>query len=99
MCAVEMKPTTSCSDATGRISWRSMSSSIDGEDLRGLPLVERKRRLARIMPRVESRLLLLEAIPVADVVSSSWPANVTGKASWPSIGCALFVQYATRTCW
>jgi bifunctional non-homologous end joining protein LigD len=37
--------------------------SIDGEDLRALPLVQRKRRLARIMPRVESRLLLLEAIP------------------------------------
>ena len=31
--------------------------SIDREDLRALPLVERKRRLARIMPRVESRLI------------------------------------------
>ena len=37
--------------------------SIDGEDLRALPLVQRKRRLARIMPWVESRLLLLDAIP------------------------------------
>jgi bifunctional non-homologous end joining protein LigD len=37
--------------------------SIDGEDLRGLPLVQQTRRLARIMPRVESRLLLLDAIP------------------------------------
>ena len=37
--------------------------SIDGEDLRGLPLVQSKRRLARIMPRIESRLLLLDAIP------------------------------------
>ena len=36
--------------------------SIDGEDLRALPL-QRKRRLARIMSRVESRLLLLDAIP------------------------------------
>ena len=35
---------------------------IDGEDLRHLPLIERKRRLARIMPRVESRLMLLEPI-------------------------------------
>ena len=35
---------------------------IDGEDLRHLPLVERKRRLARIMPVVESRLMLLEPI-------------------------------------
>jgi len=37
--------------------------SIDGEGLRALPLVQRKRRLARIMPRVESRLVLLDAIP------------------------------------
>jgi bifunctional non-homologous end joining protein LigD len=37
--------------------------SIDGEDLRALlPLVQRKRRLARIMPWVESRLMLLEPI-------------------------------------
>jgi bifunctional non-homologous end joining protein LigD len=35
---------------------------IDGEDLRGLTLVQRKRRLARIMPRVESRLMLPEPI-------------------------------------
>jgi hypothetical protein len=37
--------------------------SIDGEDLRSFSLVQRKRRLARIMPRIESRLLLLDAIP------------------------------------
>jgi bifunctional non-homologous end joining protein LigD len=36
---------------------------IDGEDLRGLTLVQRKRRLARIMPRIESRLMLLKPIP------------------------------------
>ena len=34
--------------------------SIDGRDLRGLPLVRRKRRLARIMPRIDSRLLYLD---------------------------------------
>ena len=31
--------------------------SIEGEDLTGLPLLERKRRLPRVMPAVESRLL------------------------------------------
>ena len=36
---------------------------IDGEDLRHLPLMQRKRRLARIMPRIESRLMLLKPIP------------------------------------
>jgi len=36
--------------------------SIDGEDLTMLPLVERKVRLHAIMPRVQSRLLYVEAI-------------------------------------
>jgi bifunctional non-homologous end joining protein LigD len=36
---------------------------IDGIDLRDQPLAQRKRRLARLMPRVESRLMLLEPIP------------------------------------
>ena len=36
--------------------------SIDGDDVRALPLVERKRRLARIMPPIESRLMFLDAI-------------------------------------
>ena len=29
--------------------------SVDGEDLRAKPLIERKRRLKRIMPRIDSR--------------------------------------------
>jgi ATP-dependent DNA ligase len=37
--------------------------SIDGEDLRPLPLSEPKRRLARIMPRIESRLMFPDPIP------------------------------------
>jgi hypothetical protein len=35
---------------------------LEGEDLRSLPLLERKRRLARIMPRVDCRLLYLDHI-------------------------------------
>jgi bifunctional non-homologous end joining protein LigD len=34
--------------------------SIEGEDLTGLPLLERKRRLLAIMPAVECRLLYLD---------------------------------------
>jgi bifunctional non-homologous end joining protein LigD len=34
--------------------------SVDGEDLRELPLVERKRRLRRIVPRIDSRLLYID---------------------------------------
>jgi hypothetical protein len=36
---------------------------IDGVDRRGLPLSARKQRPARIMPRIESRMMLLEPIP------------------------------------
>jgi bifunctional non-homologous end joining protein LigD len=36
--------------------------SVDGEDLRPLPLTERKRRLRRIMPKIESRLLYVDQI-------------------------------------
>jgi bifunctional non-homologous end joining protein LigD len=36
--------------------------SIDGKDVRGLPLLERKRRLRAIMPKVESRLLYVDHI-------------------------------------
>ena len=35
---------------------------LDGQDLRGLPLYQRKRRLARIMPRIPSRVRLVEQI-------------------------------------
>jgi ATP-dependent DNA ligase len=36
--------------------------AVDGEDLRDWPLIERKRRLRSIMPRVESRLLYVDHI-------------------------------------
>jgi bifunctional non-homologous end joining protein LigD len=36
--------------------------AIDGEDLRGKPLVERKRRLRAIMPRIESRLVYMDHV-------------------------------------
>jgi ATP-dependent DNA ligase len=35
---------------------------LDGRELRALPLAERKARLRRIMPRVESRVLLMEHV-------------------------------------
>ncbi len=37
--------------------------TLDGNDLRALPLTERRRRLAGTMPRVESRVRLVESIP------------------------------------
>jgi ATP-dependent DNA ligase len=40
-----------------------MFVSIDGEDARGEPLLRRKERLLRLMPRPESRLLYLDHMP------------------------------------
>ena len=39
-----------------------MQAVLDGEDLTGRPLLERKRRLKAIMPRIESRLLYLDHV-------------------------------------
>src|SRR6185436_4828945 len=36
--------------------------AIDGEDLRDRPILERKRRLRAIMPRIETRLLYLDHV-------------------------------------
>jgi bifunctional non-homologous end joining protein LigD len=36
--------------------------SLEGKDVRALPLLERKRRLRTVMPRVETRLLYLDHI-------------------------------------
>jgi len=41
--------------------------SVDGEDLRMLPLVERKRRLRRIRPRIDSRLLYVDHVEARGV--------------------------------
>jgi ATP-dependent DNA ligase len=40
--------------------------SVDGEDVCALPLIERKRRLRRIMPKVDTRLLYLDSIAERD---------------------------------
>lgn len=36
--------------------------SLNGRDIRGLPLLERKRRLFAILPRIESRVLYLDHV-------------------------------------
>ena len=65
--------------------------AIDGKDLRGLPLVERKRQLAPIMPRVESRVMLLERLKVegdADArPATSADADASGRR-----GRAIMIQ-------
>src|SRR5262245_3983747 len=64
-----------CLDADGRPNFKKLLIrrdwpffyafdllALDGEDLRDLPLMERKRLLRAIMPRVESRVLLVEHV-------------------------------------
>jgi bifunctional non-homologous end joining protein LigD len=64
-----------CLDADGRSNFNNLLFrrewpffcafdliALDGEDLRDLPLTERKQRLKRIMPRVESRLRFVDHI-------------------------------------
>ena len=64
-----------CLDPDGRPNFRSLLFrrewpvfyafdvlAIDGEDLRHLPLITRQRRLLKVMPRVQSRLLPVEHV-------------------------------------
>jgi len=64
-----------CLDSDGRTNFKTLLFrrewpffyafdvlSIEGEDLTGLPLLERKRRLLRLMPFIESRLMYLDHI-------------------------------------
>jgi bifunctional non-homologous end joining protein LigD len=64
-----------CLDSDGRSNFRNLLFRrewpylfafdllmLEGEDLRSLPLLERKYRLARIMPRVQCRLMYLDHI-------------------------------------
>jgi hypothetical protein len=61
---------------------------LDGEDVRGLPLLERKRRLLDVRPRIESRLRtwITFTKPVSD--SLSWRASTILKASSESLAVA-----------
>lgn len=54
-----------CSAESGRTSTRFDLLACDGRNVRDLPLMERKQRLAAVMPRIESRLLQMD-----------WPADV-----------------------
>jgi len=66
--------------------------SVDGEDLRDRPLLERKRRLRAIMPRMESR----RAARVDDFHDeglSAWLGSV--RAMWTSWSVSLRVNWMT----
>ena len=55
--------------------------AVDGEDLRDRPLLERKRRLRAIMPRIPSRLLYVDHVRGRGWSCSVRRAPVTSKAS------------------
>jgi bifunctional non-homologous end joining protein LigD len=59
--------------------------ALNGEDLRGLPLHERKRRLRSIMPRAESRVLYLDGLAARgrDLFRASCAQDLEGVvAKW-----------------
>ena len=58
----EATSTGCCSGGITRTFYAFDVPSVDGEDVCALPLVERKRRLRRIMPKVDTRLLYLDSI-------------------------------------
>jgi bifunctional non-homologous end joining protein LigD len=58
--------------------------STNGQDLRALPLLERKRRLRTIVPRIECRLLYLDHSWSAAAIYSARRASVTSSGSWRS---------------
>jgi bifunctional non-homologous end joining protein LigD len=85
---------------------------LNSEDVRGLPLHQRKRRLARIMPRVPSRVRLVEQIQGCGVdffdvacqhdlegIVGKW-ANGTyrtdGRTSWLKIRNPQYSQWTGR---
>ena len=55
--------------------------SVDGRDIRALPLTERKACLHAIMPTVDCRLLFSTPLRSAAVICSAFPASVTLRAS------------------
>jgi ATP dependent DNA ligase domain len=85
---------------------------LNGEDLRDLPLYQRKRRLARIMPRVLSRVRLVEQIEGCGVdffkvacqhdlegIVAKWAPGTyqtTGRTSWVKIRNPHYSQWIGR---
>lgn len=55
--------------------------ALEGEDLTGLPLLERKRRLRLLVPRTDSRLLYVDPIAERGTISFVWPVVATWRAS------------------
>ena len=85
---------------------------LDGKDLRDLPLHQRKRRLARIMPRVPSRVRLVEQVQRCGVdffkvacqhdlegIVAKWAHGTyrtDGRTSWVKIRNPRYSQWTGR---
>ena len=88
-----------CSGATGRTSMAFDLLAVDGEDLRDRPLLERKRRLRAIMPRIESRLLYVDHVAAGASRSSARPARVTSRGSSGSGRSGRYERDGVSTSW
>lgn len=54
----------------------------NGEDVRYLPLIDRKLRLRAVVPKRGERLLYCDHVEQHGEGSSGWSASTTSKASW-----------------
>ena len=86
-----------CLDANGRTNFYNLMFrcdwpyffafdllSVDGEDLRAKPLLERKRRLKRIMPRIDSAALRGSRVGARRRAVPRGLPQGSRKASWRS---------------
>ena len=72
--------------------------AVDGCDVRGLPLIDRKRLLVGILPAVESRLLYLDHFAERRRDCSEWRASGISRASLRSGGMAHISPGAALRC-
>jgi bifunctional non-homologous end joining protein LigD len=63
--------------------------SLDGEDLRELPLIQRKRRLRTVMPRIDSRLRYVDHVarPGRDLFDAACERDLEGVVANGAMDC------------
>ena len=72
---------------------------LDGEDVRGLPLLERKRRLLDVMPRIESRLRYVDHAHETGVRFFELACERDLEGILGKFGRGVYQTNATATSW
>jgi ATP-dependent DNA ligase len=86
ICCLEQNGTSNFKNLLFRREWPHFLAFdvivVDGDDVRALPLLRRKRVLKRLMPKTESRLRYVDHIVVSvESICSAWHANATWRGS------------------